>query len=173
MEDDKVLSVPMLDFKYVEFLRIDTPADADAIATAVLGEGRTHSDYISEFGISLLDYKGFYIEVGYAPSPRGPLTPMTISPILVLRRTSSSKGYKPQLLKVRGYMNNDMKEAWIDAITWEAEIGDDLAKKLKERMDELIKERNEARAAALREEGVDITVDELKNLIMDAGKRKR
>lgn len=170
MTDREYLSVPMLECRYVEFLRIRKPEDADMIAQVFLGDGANHLAYTTQFGINLLDYKGFYMEVGYVPAPQGPLMPTTVQPILLLRRTHSGVAFKPQVLKVKGYVNREGRYAWIDAGVWEAELGDSLAEDLRKR----VSDSPEADAQTPDDERIVVNgkaykVDELKKLIADPG----
>lgn len=167
--DARYFTIPFLDYRFVEFTRIDTAADADAIASAVLGEAYTAVAFNHKFGINLHDYKGYYIEVNYTDAPRGPITPMLVEPILILRRSRSGQQFRPNVLKVQGYYDQTRKTAWIEAEVWEEHIGDDIAKKARARLREA-EERLKAQpstteAAAARKE----VLDELTDLVRDPG----
>lgn len=172
--DQGYFTIPMLEYRFVEFLRIDTPDDANLVATSVLGKDNAGGGYNSkafemQFGVKLLDYRGYYIEVSYTAAPRGPITPMLVEPILVLRRSRSGQHFRPNVLKVRGYCDSSRKTAWIDVELWEENIGDDVARRARTRLqeaDERLKAwSNSEEAKAKRKE----VLEELADLVRDPG----
>jgi hypothetical protein len=167
--DAGYFTIPLLEYRFVEFVRIDTPADAEAVAAAVLGEDYTTKAFEIQFGVNLRDYNGYYVEVSYTDAPRGPITPSQVEPILALRRSRSGQQFRPNVLKVPGYYDQTRKTAWIEAEVWEEYIGDDLAKKARTRLkeaEERMKEwRNSDEAKAKRKE----VLEELMGLVRDPG----
>jgi hypothetical protein len=167
--DAGYFTIPFLDYRFVEFVRIDTPADIEAVASAVLGEDYTSKAFEVQFGVSLKDYKGYYIEVTYTDAPRGPITPSQIEPILALRRSRSGQQFRPNVLKVPGYFDQSRKHAWIEAEVWEEHIGDDLAKKARARLresEERLQNWKDSDEAQKKRKEV---LDELLNLVRDPG----
>ena len=170
MDTKGYFTVPMLEYRYVEFLRVDSEKDANTVAAAVLGAGNGHGAYTEHFGINLLQYKGFYVEVGYAAAPEGPITPITIPRILVLRQTHSAMAYRPQLIKVEGYVNQSGKMAWVEALKWEEQIGDHFAEDLRKKMAgaEARRPVQQTRGKVI-VNGKEVSLDELADLVRDVG----
>jgi hypothetical protein len=161
--------IPRLEYKFVEFMRIDTPKDANQAAACVLGEDYTALAFEHNFGVNLLDYKGYYVEVGCAEAPQGPITPASVEPILVLRKSRSGQQFKPNVLKVTGYYNNSRKTAWVSIEVWEAQLGDDAPQKARLRLqkvdDQLVQEQESEKQADKRR----VVLEELVGLFRDPG----
>jgi hypothetical protein len=167
--DQGYFTIPMLEYRFVEFLRIDTPEDANLVAASVLGKDYNAKSFEMQFGIKLLEYRGYYIEVSYTSAPRGPITPMMVEPILVLRRSRSGQQFRPNVLKVQGYCDNSRKAAWIDVELWEDNLGDDTARRARGRLqeaDERLKAWNNSEEAQAKRREV---IEELADLVRDAG----
>lgn len=75
-------------------------------------------------GIDLQHFLNYYVEAGGEDAPVSPILPAKISPILVLRRGLSGKGYDPIVLEITGFFHLSHDIAWVRTTKWEELLGD-------------------------------------------------
>lgn len=118
---------------YIEFARMHGPKEAlNAVQQFFATSHATLEHFVQYFGVDLNDFPGFYLEVGAADAPKGPLVPGKVRPILVLRQSRSGSSHIPHVMSHEGFMTMDGTTAWVDAHLWDKHVQDTLLDEVKE-----------------------------------------
>ncbi len=118
---------------YIEFLRMAGPKEALVAVRTFFGtENATVDHFTQHFGVDLGRFPGFYLEVGIADAPEGPLVPGKVRPILVLRQSRSGKSHTPHVMTHAGFTTLDGTRAWIDAKEWDQHVEDTFLDEIKD-----------------------------------------
>ena len=122
--------------RWTEFWRLDSEkAVAEAVKMFFSSAKATPKDFEKAFGINLLEYKNYFLEVSTSDSPEGPCIPGRVQPILVIRQTRTGKGFSAHALKHAGLYNEPQTTAWVEAEDWNAYVDDEFVDKLKVKAD--------------------------------------
>jgi hypothetical protein len=118
---------------YIEFARMSGPKEALNAVQRFFATGQaTLEHFVQYFGVDLTNFPGFYLEVGTADAPSGPLVPGRVRPILVLRQSNSGSSHIPHVMDHEGFMTVDGTTAWVDAGLWDKHVQDTLIDEVKE-----------------------------------------
>lgn len=115
--------------EWIEFLRLNSEKECLTIVQHFFGSMRAtlgHFHGVTR-GINLLDFvgQGYYMEIGGARSPEGPLFPGPVHPLLAFRMSRTRKTVMPYRFKLEGVYNNDKSKAWVKTDIWEKALGDE------------------------------------------------
>jgi len=118
---------------YIEFARLKGPKEATtAVQRFFSSEYATLEHFVKKFGVDLTSFPGFYLEVGAADVPTGPIVSGMVKPILVLQQSKTGKNYTPYIMKHEGFFNMDQTRAWVSATSWDEHVKDTLTAELKD-----------------------------------------
>ena len=117
---------------YIEFARMDGPKEALQAVRMFFGSAHAQAEHFTQyFGVDLTKFPGFYLEVGTADAPEGPLVPGRVRPILVLRQSRSGSSHTPHVMHHEGFTTLDGRRAWVDATLWDQHVQDTFLEEVK------------------------------------------
>ncbi len=132
MATELIDPVDVLVPNYIEFARMSGPKEAlAAVQQFFATRHATLEHFVQHFGVDLTKFPGFYLEVGTADAPEGPLVPGKVRQILVLRQSKSGASHIPHVLEHEGFMTVDGSMAWVDARAWDEHVQDTLLDEVK------------------------------------------
>lgn len=113
--------------QWIQLLRMDGPADFDTVARRMFGKGpngyHTAARFNKRLGIDITAHRGWFAEIGGAPSITGPVTPREVQPILAIRM-SRRGNFRPIRMSLPGLFNEKLKTAWVLVDDYEKALDD-------------------------------------------------
>lgn len=136
----------------MELRKLSSRADYDAAAARLFGDRPREANeqtqpykadqYRKQLGIDIYKYAGFFVEIGHADAPIGPVIPATdripIKPILAIRQSRRGNYYVEGLELADGLFNKDKTTAWVKTEQFDVLLGDDYFAKIEERLEDVM-----------------------------------
>jgi hypothetical protein len=123
--------------RFIELVKLQGPEQMDEVARRFFARKEaemkqkdptfkaTRKEFLTNFGIDIEKYTGFFMEVGGSPTIRGAYFPSDkVRPILTIKRSRSGKTWKVISHSCSGFFNNPMDRAWVEVDEYEGMLGD-------------------------------------------------
>ena len=119
--------------RWTEFNRLGNDKEIQEAVRKFFGDARaTSENFLTQFGVDLNEFLGYYLESGLVDAPQGPFTPTRITPILVIRQSRSGQSFAPHIFKHEGLLHDSRMLAWVDSEAWDVHVQDTFAEEIKQ-----------------------------------------